>query len=71
MRAVVHWAKQRSNPAASIKACDIILERGFGKARQPTDNTVTIKTDVREMTEAELMRIIAGVVAEDAERTIN
>lgn len=40
MRAIAKWATQSDNPAAAVKACEIIFDRAFGKARQPTDLTI-------------------------------
>lgn len=37
---LVHWAKSR-NPAASVKACQVILERAFGKPVQHVEAQVT------------------------------
>ena len=63
---LTHWLKS-DDPRASVAAANAILDRAYGKARQPSDATVTIKRDVREMTEDELNEIIAAQSA----RTIN
>lgn len=49
MRAIAKWAKQSDNPAAAVKACEIIFDRAFGKAR--TTGELTIK-DERMVVEA-------------------
>lgn len=40
MVALAKWSKQSDNPAAAVKACEIIFDRAFGKARQPIDQTI-------------------------------
>lgn len=40
LKRLVHWAKSR-NPSASVKACQVILERAFGKPTQHIEAEVT------------------------------
>jgi len=39
---LAHWARSK-DPAASVRACQAILDRGFGKAAQPVDSDVTVR----------------------------
>ena len=47
---LAHWMRQ-DDPTASVKAANSIIERGFGKARQQIEATITDERMVVEATQ--------------------
>lgn len=54
---LVHWAKSK-DPGASVRACQTILDRAYGKAAQAIEHKGTVTHDLSSLTDAELLAII-------------
>lgn len=56
---LVFWMNS-TDPSASVKACNAILDRAFGKPAQAVEHTGHVMHDLSDFTDAELAAIIAG-----------
>ena len=51
---------KKAPPAARVAAASVLLDRGYGKPMQPLKHSGTVKHDVVDLTEAELIAIARG-----------
>lgn len=58
IKRLVYWAKSK-DPGASVKACQAILDRAYGKPAQAVEHKGTVTHDISSFTDAELAAIIA------------
>ena len=59
IKRLIVWAKS-NDPAASVRACQAILDRAFGKPAQAVEHKGTVTHDISSFTDAELAAIIAA-----------
>lgn len=62
VKTLEYWLDQREHPAQSVRAIEIILERGYGKAVQPVadgSNHEALELDLDGLSVAQLSRLEA------------
>ncbi len=55
---LVDWAKS-DGPAASVRACQAILDRAFGKPAQAVEHKGTVTHDISSLSDSDLAAILA------------
>lgn len=56
---LVEWMAS-DDPSASVRACQAILDRAYGKPAQSVEHSGRVTHDVASLSDAELAAIIAG-----------
>lgn len=62
---LAQWMEQDDNPAASVRACEILLDRAFGKAVQPVadgSNHEALELDLTNVSQKDLERFEHAMV---------
>lgn len=56
---LVHWMNC-DDPSASVKACQAILDRAWGRPAQAIEHSGRVSHDLSTLSDADLMAIISG-----------